>query len=244
MSDFKINCPHCQQSLEAPEDMMGETIECPSCTGTIHLPSPEPKPQPRPKLIVKTRSTALPSVAPQRVETQTVVKRASPGSGIFIFLLSLPFIALAAIGFMIEEGGLPLILIFGGIAIALILWGCSKFKGSTSRTTTEHSGESTNAVRVIVGVLVMIGSIWYFYGGGMEKQVAKDMSQIEKQVAADAVKQYEIAKRSGSIMDAYVHAGIVSAAFLQAKDEANYQKWKAIERQEGLRAGMSPDMLK
>ena len=62
------------------------------------------------------------------------------------------------------------------------------------------------------------------------------MRRLESDVAADAVKQYEIVKRSGSAMDAYVHAGIVAAAYLQAKDEANYQKWQAIERQEKTRA--------
>jgi len=42
-------------------------------------------------------------------------------------------------------------------------------------------------------------------------------------------------------MDAYVQASLVAAAFLQAEDEANYKKWKEIEKQEGRRAGM-PDM--
>ena len=46
MSEFKFNCPHCKQALEAPQDMLGETIECPSCTGSIQIPDPEPKTQP------------------------------------------------------------------------------------------------------------------------------------------------------------------------------------------------------
>jgi hypothetical protein len=41
MSDFKFNCPHCQQSLEAPEEMIGETTECPSCKGQIQILKPE-----------------------------------------------------------------------------------------------------------------------------------------------------------------------------------------------------------
>jgi len=90
----------------------------------------------------------------------------------------------------------------------------------------------------IVGILVVIGLVWYFFGGGLEKQAAKGMQQIEQQVAADAVKQYEIAKRSGNAMDAYVQAGLVAAAYLQAKDETNYKKWKEIEKQEAARAGM------
>jgi hypothetical protein len=72
----------------------------------------------------------------------------------------------------------------------------------------------------------------------VHQQVEQEMRRIESDVAADAVKQYEIAKRSGSAMDAFIHAGLVAAAYLQAKDEANYQKWKAIERQEGARAGV------
>jgi len=104
--------------------------------------------------------------------------------------------------------------------------------------------KSQNALGGIVGVVIVIAALWYFFGGGMGKQAATDMAQIEQQVAADSVQQYKIAKRSGSAMDAYVHAGLVCAAYIQAKDEANYQKWKAIERQEGLRAGMSPDLLK
>jgi hypothetical protein len=40
MSDFKFNCPHCQQSLEAPQDMLGTVIDCPSCNKRIQLPKP------------------------------------------------------------------------------------------------------------------------------------------------------------------------------------------------------------
>ena len=90
----------------------------------------------------------------------------------------------------------------------------------------------------IFGSIVAIGLAFYFFGGGLEKQTEKSMQQIEKQVANDAVEQYEIAKRSGSAMDAYVHAGLVAAAYLQAKDEANYKKWREIEKEEAVRAGV------
>ena len=43
MSDFKFNCPHCQQSLEAPAEMIGQQIDCPTCNKPITLPSSEPK---------------------------------------------------------------------------------------------------------------------------------------------------------------------------------------------------------
>lgn len=44
MSEFTFNCPHCGQSLEAPEDMQGQTTECPSCKKVITLLDPSPTP--------------------------------------------------------------------------------------------------------------------------------------------------------------------------------------------------------
>jgi hypothetical protein len=79
-------------------------------------------------------------------------------------------------------------------------------------------GEKTNVARLVVAIVIAIASAWYFFGGGLEQRVA-----------SDAVDQYEIAKRDGSAMDACVHAGLVAAAYLQAKDEPNYQLWKAKE---------------
>ncbi len=103
-----------------------------------------------------------------------------------------------------------------------------------------NEDNNQNIIGVILAIIITIIAIWYFWGGGLEKQASKDMRQIEQQVATDAVKQYNIAKRSGNAMDAYIHAGLVAAAYLQAKDEANYRKWKKIEKQASAKAGM-PD---
>lgn len=70
-------------------------------------------------------------------------------------------------------------------------------------------------------------------------KVQQELDKISTQVAQDAEKQYEIARRSGTATDAYVNAGLVAAAYLQAKDEANFQKWKRIEATEAKRAGIS-----
>ena len=71
MSEFKFDCPHCAQSLEAPEDLLGQTIECPSCNGSIQLPEPEPQPAPRTvppsspkKKIITNRSTSSGNTKP------------------------------------------------------------------------------------------------------------------------------------------------------------------------------------
>ena len=71
------------------------------------------------------------------------------------------------------------------------------------------------------------------------EQAKQELQKIENDVAADAVKQYEIAKRNGSAMDAYVAAGMVKAAYLQANDETNYKKWTVIEKEEAKLAGIN-----
>jgi predicted GNAT family acetyltransferase len=71
-----------------------------------------------------------------------------------------------------------------------------------------------------------------------ETKVSKSLGGIYEKVANDAVDQYQIAKRGGSVIDICVQAGFVSAAYLQAKDEANYQKWKEIEKVDCAAAGV------
>ena len=55
MADINFNCPHCGQNLNGPEDMAGETIDCPVCQksfqipgGIIELPKAKLAPPPRP----------------------------------------------------------------------------------------------------------------------------------------------------------------------------------------------------
>lgn len=64
MSDYKFDCPHCSQSLEAPDDMAGEVIDCPTCGKSLEIPGP---PASTPRLKLKdsghTRSSAPPPPA-------------------------------------------------------------------------------------------------------------------------------------------------------------------------------------
>ncbi|MDD5384561.1 MAG: hypothetical protein PHG89_06745 [Gallionella sp.] len=64
------------------------------------------------------------------------------------------------------------------------------------------------------------------------------MKGIHNKVAEDAVKQYEIAARSGTAIDVCVQAGFVSAAYLQAQDEPAYKRWKNIEQTDCGNAGI------
>jgi hypothetical protein len=40
MSDLKIACPHCNQPLAVPEELLGQILDCPSCGNHIQTPSP------------------------------------------------------------------------------------------------------------------------------------------------------------------------------------------------------------
>lgn len=68
--------------------------------------------------------------------------------------------------------------------------------------------------------------------------VAPQMNAITDKVARDSVDQYEIARSGGDPTEICVRAGLVTAAFVQAKDQPNYLKWKAIERTDCAAAGL------
>ena len=83
----------------------------------------------------------------------------------------------------------------------------------------EAQKKAPNIVSMIVYGGIVGASLYFFMGGG-----------VEKKVAADALEQYRIAKNSGNKMQACVHAGFVSAALLQAKDEKHYIEWQEVEK--------------
>ncbi len=39
MSEFKFNCPHCQQHLKCDESASGRQIQCPKCNHLIRIPA-------------------------------------------------------------------------------------------------------------------------------------------------------------------------------------------------------------
>lgn len=82
--------------------------------------------------------------------------------------------------------------------------------------------QTTKQMGPLQAVLTLIFSgvaLWYFLGGGLEKHVAYD-----------AAKQYEIAMRNEDLSQACLQAGLVSSSLLSAKDEERYRKWKEIEK--------------
>lgn len=99
-------------------------------------------------------------------------------------------------------------------------------KTATKCPSCGHANVSRSGA--IAGVLVFVGVIWFFFG----------FHGFEKKVAGDLEDQYELAKKGGSKMDICIHAGSVAFGFNQAKDEANYLKWKEIQRADCKDAGI------
>jgi hypothetical protein len=107
-----------------------------------------------------------------------------------------------------------------------------------------------------VGILLGAGSLTFFVmflaisKGGMFKATdttpaptasnpEDPMQSIHNKVAQDAIDQYQIVKRNANLVNTCVHAGFVAAAYLQAKDEPNYQKWRSIEVSDCELAGVN-----
>ena len=44
MDDVRFTCVKCGQTLEAPGEMAGETVECPSCQEALVVPAPAEDP--------------------------------------------------------------------------------------------------------------------------------------------------------------------------------------------------------
>lgn len=70
------------------------------------------------------------------------------------------------------------------------------------------------------------------------KHADQAMGEIQDKVANDAVDQYNISKRQGDKMQACIQAGLVSAAYLQSKNEPKYNEWKAVEKADCKAAGV------
>lgn len=94
---------------------------------------------------------------------------------------------------------------------------------------------ANNAITRILLIASIAGGIWWLWGGGYQWY----LNGISRDVAADAVAQYRMVEKTGSNMDRCVHAGFVAAAYLQAKDERNYENWHWIEKAACMSAGIS-----
>ena len=131
---------------------------------------------------------------------------------------------------------------------------------STSATKCPHCGRPLRApisgAKILIVLLAgLLGTLIYMSQKAddkAEESNAKLQNRLDRlrgagndsaqdiydQVAADAVRQYQIAKRQGDPMQICVQAGFVTAGFLQAKNERLYRRWKEVEALDCKRAGV------
>ncbi len=87
-------------------------------------------------------------------------------------------------------------------------------------------------------IFLLFIAIFIFAAVTCESNTDAAMDDIHNKVSDDAVEQYNIAKKQGDAIQTCVQAGLVSAAYLQAKDEVKYNEWKAVEKQDCKVAGL------
>jgi hypothetical protein len=76
MADISFKCSHCGQDLTGPEEMAGETIDCPVCEksfqipgGIIELPKSQMAPPPAPRPAPSERPAAPRSAGDDKGKT-------------------------------------------------------------------------------------------------------------------------------------------------------------------------------
>ena len=74
---MKILCSNCNQRLEIPEELAGQTIECPACKASLAVPPLAPPPSATPQVKVTTPQAATPQKPSPRKQTSASPKAAS-----------------------------------------------------------------------------------------------------------------------------------------------------------------------
>jgi len=72
-----------------------------------------------------------------------------------------------------------------------------------------------------------------------DQMAAQQLDDIHAKVAKDAEEQYRMVEKSGTKTDLCVRAGMVSEAYLQAKNSEKYDLWKTAETADCLAAGVA-----
>lgn len=130
MSDIRFDCPHCQQSIEAPDELANQLIDCPTCAQAIEVPVGPPAPEVEPAPIPPAPLTPTPIDAPAP----------APGHGIFYYFFWGTASLIATLGIL----GLALELL-GGFSMGLL----DKLKEIANRESVHPSTEAAKAAPAV-----------------------------------------------------------------------------------------------
>ena len=110
---MKIPCSSCNQRLEIPDELAGQTIECPACNSSLAVPSIEAIPSTTPRVEVATpQARATQKPVPKR-KAPAVPKDASPTGNKKLLKIIVVIVCLSLLALNAERLGL-------GIAAKLI----------------------------------------------------------------------------------------------------------------------------
>ena len=115
------------------------------------------------------------------------------------------------------------------------------FNQDASQLDAKPQEFSIKRVGAVLGLIAIIVGVWVYNmnAGNVVVQTTSDFEKdVYQKVSRDAVDQYNIAKRQGDPIQVCVQAGLVSAAYLQEKNESSYQNWKSIQKSDCARAGI------
>jgi hypothetical protein len=91
-----------------------------------------------------------------------------------------------------------------------------------------------NLVLVMSLVLFGYSTVTFFYTAANGPRLQTTPSRA----VDDQVVQYNMAVRAGSKTDQCIQAGFVASAYIQVKDEPNYQAWTGIRNNDCAAAGL------
>ncbi len=93
-----------------------------------------------------------------------------------------------------------------------------------------------NLVLVMSVLLFGYSTVSFLY---LSNAAGNTPSPIVNRAISDQVQQYNAAVKAGSPTDRCVQAGFVASAYIQTKDQTNYQAWSGIRNSECKAAGIA-----
>jgi hypothetical protein len=93
-----------------------------------------------------------------------------------------------------------------------------------------------NLILVMSALLFGYSTVSFLYFSNL---AGDNPSPIRNKAVNDQVQQYNAAVKAGSQSDRCVQAGFVASAYIQTRDQANYQAWSGIRNSECRAAGIA-----
>ena len=93
-----------------------------------------------------------------------------------------------------------------------------------------------NLILVMSIVLFGYSTVSFLY---LSNLTGNKPSPMLNRAVSDQVQQYNAAVKGGSLTDRCVQAGFVASAYIQTKDQTNYQAWSGIRNNECKAAGIA-----